>query len=328
MIFVIFSLISIIYIFYLYKNYGEKSQINLKNLRLVLPLFVITAGLIVVFQIDSGIHLKDEYSKLSERNMKIRENIKIIKNNIPILEEQVRNEPNNLRGNIMLGKSYMLINEFSQSAQFFKKAISMKSNDPDLLLDYIFVLKKIDAKKNKTEIINTYEKLIMTDYNDMNTYNMYLNYLFEINDVETTKLVLSKVIENPNIVNKDSYQKALDDLKKNTQITHMVKIKLSEDVISTLQQSKNVFFILRSDKQAPFAVKRMKSAQIVSEILISDNNIMINNTDQLPTEVTLLIKTSNEDFVSTEMKTVYQSDLISLKNSINTEILVDKILIN
>ena len=72
----------------------------------------------------------------------------------------------------------------------------------------------------------------------------------------------------------------------------------------------------------------MKSAQIVSEILISDNNIMINNTDQLPTEVTLLIKTSNEDFVNTEMKTVYQSDLISLKNSNNTEIFVDKVLIN
>ena len=189
-------------------------------------------------------------------------------------------------------------------------------------------LEKLTQKKNKLEIINTYEKLIITNYNDVNAFNMYLNYLFEINDVETTKLVLSKVIENPNIVNKDSYQKALDDLNKNTQITHMVKIKLSEDVISTLQQSKNIFFILRSDKQAPFAVKRMKSAQIVSEILISDNNIMINNTDQLPTEVTLLIKTSNEDFVSTEMKTVYQSDLISLKNYDNTEILVDKILIN
>ena len=55
---------------------------------------------------------------------------------------------------------------------------------------------------------------------------------------------------------------------------------------------------------------------------------MINNTDQLPTEVTLLIKTSNEDFVNTEMKTVYQSELISLKNYNNTEIFVDKILIN
>ena len=72
----------------------------------------------------------------------------------------------------------------------------------------------------------------------------------------------------------------------------------------------------------------MKSAQIVSEILISDNNIMINNSDQLPTKVTLLIKTSNEDFVNTEMKTVYQSDLISLKNYNNTEIFVDKVLIN
>ncbi len=180
MIFVIFSIISIIYIFYLYRNFGERSQINLKNLKLVLLFFVITAGLIVVFQIDSGIHLKDEYSKLSERNMKIRENIKIIKSNIPILEEQVRDEPNNLRGNIMLGKSYMLINEFSQSAQFFKKAISMKSDDSDLLLDYIFVLRKIDAKKNKLEIINTYEKLITTNYDDVNNYNMYLNYLFEI----------------------------------------------------------------------------------------------------------------------------------------------------
>ena len=72
----------------------------------------------------------------------------------------------------------------------------------------------------------------------------------------------------------------------------------------------------------------MKSAQIVSEILISDNNIMINNSDQLPTKVTLLIKTSNEDFVNNEMKTVYQSDLISLKNYNNTEIYVDKVLIN
>ena len=72
----------------------------------------------------------------------------------------------------------------------------------------------------------------------------------------------------------------------------------------------------------------MKSAQIVSEILISDNNIMINNSDQLPTKVTLLIKTSNEDFVNNEMKTVYQSDMISLKNYNNTEIYVDKVLIN
>ena len=87
----------------------------------------------------------------------------------------------------------------------------------------------------------SYEKLITTNYDDVNNYNMYLNYLFEINDVETTKLVLSKVIDYPNIGNKDSYKKALDDLNKNTQISHMVKIKLSKDVISTLQQSKNVF---------------------------------------------------------------------------------------
>ena len=328
MLFLILIIILVIYFILLYRNMGEVAKIDFNNLKIGLSLTFLLLFISIIFINDSDIASMDEYKKISVRHEKIRDNIQMIKNNIPILESQVATDPNNLKGHVMLGKSYMLLNDYLESARSFNNAYNLSNNDPDLLYDYIFVLRKIDAKKNKIILITLFDDLVSTDINNLEYYNLYLNYLFEINDVERTKKVLTNILENPNITKKESYKRALLDLNNNTKDRQMIKINLSNDVIDYLQKSENIFFILRSDESTPIAVKRLSSNEIASSISISDNNVMVNSGKIFPDKIFLLIKTSKEKFVNKDMKTVYESDLISLKDKKSNEIFVGDIIFN
>ncbi len=328
MLYFIFITILVIYFILLYKNIGEITKIDINNVKIGLSLTLLLLLISIIFINDSNIGFMDEYKKISTRHEKIRDNIKMIKNNIPILKTQVSADPTNFKGHVMLGKSYMLLNDYLESARSFSNAYNLSNSDPDLLNDYIFVLRKIDAKKNKTILISLFNDLILTDINNLEFYNLYLNYLFEINDVERTKKILIDIIKNPNITKKESYERALLDLNNNTKERQMIEIKLSDNVIDHLQKSKNIFFILRSDTSTPIAVKRLSSSEIVSSISISDNNVMINNGKNFPDKMFLSIKTSKEKFVNKDMKTVYESDLISLKGERGNEIFIKDIISN
>ena len=328
MIVSIFLLITLLYLYILSRNMGEKTTIDLSKKYIFIPSLIIGLGLIFVYIQDSNYSYMDEYSKISDRNTKIRENIKLIKRNIPLLEAKIEKNPNNYKDHVILGKSYMLLNEFSMSAKSFKIALDMSSSDSEILLDYIFVLRREDSKKNKRKIILAYEKLVDLDDSNTDNYNLYLNYLFESNDADSAKKILRRIISSPNIKDTSQYKIALANLQKNTKSTYRHTVKLSDNVISHLRKYENIFFILRGGEKAPVAVKRLSKNQLASSITISDENIMIKNSASPPNEVFLLIKTSENKFVSKNMRTIYQSDVFSLSETKTSEININDIMLN
>lgn len=52
------------------------------------------------------------------------------------LEQRMQSDPKNLRGWLMLGRSYMMLSRYADAVRAYTKAYELKSDDPDLLTDY------------------------------------------------------------------------------------------------------------------------------------------------------------------------------------------------
>lgn len=80
-----------------------------------------------------------------------------IEANVAALAKKLEENPNDVAGWIMLGRSYSSLEKFSEASAAYKKAIALKSDDADLLADYGFVLAMANGKKlsgEPAEIIN------------------------------------------------------------------------------------------------------------------------------------------------------------------------------
>ncbi len=80
-----------------------------------------------------------------------------IQANVAALAKKLEENPNDVAGWIMLGRSYSSLEKFSEANAAYKKAIELKSDDADLLADYGFVLAMANGKSlsgEPAEIIN------------------------------------------------------------------------------------------------------------------------------------------------------------------------------
>lgn len=80
-----------------------------------------------------------------------------IEANVAALAKKLEENPNDVAGWIMLGRSYSSLNKFSEASAAYKKATALKSDDADLLADYGFVLAMANEKRlsgEPAEIIN------------------------------------------------------------------------------------------------------------------------------------------------------------------------------
>ena len=85
-----------------------------------------------------------------------------IEANVAALAKKLEENPNDVAGWIMLGRSYSSLEKFSEASAAYKKATTLKSDDADLLADYAFVLAMANEKRlsgEPTEIINQALKL-------------------------------------------------------------------------------------------------------------------------------------------------------------------------
>ena len=79
-----------------------------------------------------------------------------IEANVAALAKKLEENPNDVAGWIMLGRSYSSLEKFSEASAAYKKAAALKPNDADLLADYAFVLAMANGKKlsgEPTEIL-------------------------------------------------------------------------------------------------------------------------------------------------------------------------------
>jgi len=212
MIFILIFILTFLYMFFLFKNLGEIKRISINNKPILLILTILFIFMIIVFLGESNIGYIKEYNKISSKHQEIRDNISTIRKNIPSLKQRLNKNPNNFEGWVMLGKSYIIINDLQPAALAYEIAIKLDSSDKTVLQDYITVLRQLDSKNNKDKILQAFDVLISLDESDINSFNMKLNYSIDIHDSNMTKNILKEIIANNNIKDKEPYRVILNEL--------------------------------------------------------------------------------------------------------------------
>ena len=149
---------------------------------------------------------------------------------------------------------------------------------------------------------------------------MKLNYSIEINDATLTKEILNNVVDNNLIKDKAPYIQALKELNSSSN-KFTFEIKLSNKIYKSLKLMPYIFFILKDKVDGPpFSVKKVSSITLGKEIIISSENKMIKGLD-LPKNVTLYIKGSENNYVDDKMLDLFESEALNLLS--NTSYVVD-----
>ena len=315
MIYIVLILISAIYLFLLFQNTLETRKLSVANKPILLSFCLLFFATIVFFIDKSGIQNIKEYNNILSKHQQIRSNILTIKNNIPVLEEKLLNNPDYYEGWVMIAKSYLIINNIRASSEAYARAIDLKSDDREILEEYISSLRQLDSKSNKLKILNTFDQLISLDSSSTSSYNMKLNYAIEINDSTLTKKILKSIVSNPDIKNKEQYTLALSQMLDSS-YSKILDVLLSDDLYTTLQDSANIFFILRKDdSNIPYAVKIINSDDLNTRVEITSNDIMLkNNSMDIPENIFLIIKVNDKALVDDSMQEIYRSESINLNN--------------
>ena len=313
MIYLIIIIIITLYFFLFFKNIGENSKISFRNNKLIMVILFFLLIIGGYFFNNSGIINQKEYSSILNQHYEIRKNISTIKKNIPILLVKLQDEPDYYKGWVMLAKSYIITDQLMESSIAYERALSLEATDPVILEEFISVLIKINPKSNKEKILKYFNELVLFNEDDLNVYNMMLNYSIDINDAELTKSILSDIVSNPEIKDKDQYQSALNQMDKSDIFD--LRVNITQENYSSLIKHNYIFFILKEDgSKFPFAVVKFSNNALPKIFSINSSNKMISDS-MIPKSVRLYIKGSNQPSVNNNMYDIYKSDIIDLSKS-------------
>ena len=209
MIYIFLFFTALIYFFFLIKNSGEESRIKVQNKFIIITSLSLSFLFMIYFFNNSFIQDRDEIQRISQKHEKLRNDIVKIKSNIPSLIEKLERMPDYYIGWVMLARSYQLTGDKISASMAFDKALKIRDDEIDIIQEYIYLLKDLDPKRNKNKITKLFDKIITSNSNNINTYNMLLNYSVEINDIELTRNALEEIINEPDIENQKPYIKAL-----------------------------------------------------------------------------------------------------------------------
>ena len=313
MIYLIVVIIIVLYFYLFFKNIGENTKISFRNNKLIMVILFFLLIIGGYFFNNSGIINQKEYSSILNQHYEIRKNISTIKKNIPILLVKLQDEPDYYKGWVMLAKSYIITDQLMESSIAYERALSLEATDPVILEEFISVLIKINPKSNKEKILKYFNELVLFNEDDLNVYNMMLNYSIDINDAELTKSILSDIVSNPEIKDKDQYQSALNQMDKSDIFD--LRVNITQENYSSLIKHNYIFFILKEDgSKFPFAVVKFSNNALPKIFSINSSNKMISDS-MIPKSVRLYIKGSNQPSVNNNMYDIYKSDIIDLSKS-------------
>jgi Cytochrome c biogenesis factor len=255
MIYIFLFFTALIYFFFLIKNSGEESRIKVQNKFIIITSLSLSFLFMIYFFNNSFIQDRDEIQRISQKHEKLRNDIVKIKSNIPSLIEKLERMPDYYVGWVMLARSYQLTGDKISASIAFDKALKIRDDEIDIIQEYIYLLKDLDPKRNKNKITKLFDKIITSNSNNINTYNMLLNYSVEINDIELTRNTLEKIINETDIENKKPYIDALNQIS--SQSNFGFTVRLSSNWIKSYNQMKHIFIILKENNMPPIAVKRV-----------------------------------------------------------------------
>ncbi|MBS55391.1 MAG: hypothetical protein CMD64_00940 [Gammaproteobacteria bacterium] len=313
MIYIFLFFTALIYFFFLIKNSGEESRIKVQNKFIIITSLSLSFLFMIYFFNNSFIQDRDEIQRISQKHEKLRNDIVKIKSNIPSLIEKLERMPDYYVGWVMLARSYQLTGDKISASIAFDKALKIRDDEIDIIQEYIYLLKDLDPKRNKNKITKLFDKIITSNSNNINTYNMLLNYSVEINDIELTKNTLEKIINETDIENKKPYIDALKQIS--SQSNFGFTVRLSSKWIKSYNQMKHIFIILKEDNMPPIAVKRVLGEDLKESIKLSSDNIMLSTDNIKNKSIRLIIKSGETAMVNDQLIELYKSELFKIKNN-------------
>ena len=126
-----------------------------------------------------------------------------IEANVAALAKKLEENPNDVAGWIMLGRSYNSLGKYSEASAAYEKATALKSDDADLWADYAFNLAMANGKRlagKPTEIIN---KALKLDPENPKALELAGSAAFEAKDfraaIKHWEKLLSRTADDPEI---------------------------------------------------------------------------------------------------------------------------------
>ena len=258
------------------------------------------------------------YKSIYSKNLSVRNNIKTIKDNVPMLESKLLNTPDDFNGWLMLGKSYSILKNYQKASRAYQIAINLRPNNMDAIKEYILVLRSDSETINK-ELIKKYFNIYLASTNDAQGLLDQLSFSFTINDNSLAQKTLNKIIKHPDIKNKIQYKDLLSQLKDNSsEFNSILDIR-----VSTNMNYEGYFFMILKEINVnqPFAIKRISAKQDNILVNFTKNDFMIKENMKIPNKFDFVIKHSNMERFSSENKPVEVfkmtiEDYASVKDSI------------
>ncbi len=313
-----FILIStLVYFFFLTINKTTESQQQNKKIKITLSLIL---SLIIVYVFSNSYDYTNTkaYKNIYSKNLSVRNNIKTIKDNVPMLESKLLNNPDDFNGWLMLGKSYSILKNYQKASRAYQIAINLRPNNMDAIKEYILVLRSDSETINK-ELIKKYFNIYLASTNDAQGLLDQLSFSFTINDNSLAQKTLNKIIKHPDIKNKIQYKDLLSQLKDNSsEFNSILDIR-----VSTNMNYQGYFFMILKEINVnqPFAIKRISANQDNILVNFTKNDFMIKENMKIPNKFDFVIKHSNMERFSSENKPIEVfkmtiEDYASIKDSI------------
>ena len=306
MIYIFISLIIIFYLFILFSISENNKKYKANKLAIIISL-ILSFFLIYFFSLTFDLSNTDEYKKIHSKNLTIRSNIRTIKENIPALESNLSQKPDDFNGWLMLGKSYSILNNYQKASQAYRTAINLRPDNTDAIKEFILVLRS-DSEVINQDLIKKYFTIYYNKTKDYRALIDMLSFSFSINDNKLAQETLEIIIQNPDIKNKEQYNELLTQLRSNLASTNAI-LNLN---VKTKKIYGGFFFMILKEKDAkqPFAIKRLPATKKQYLVKFTSNDFMINSTD-IPNNFHFIIKHSVSEKFSEQNRpvTVYKMDI-------------------
>ena len=313
--FIFISIIMYFFFLTIYKS-GDKQPEN-KKIKIILSIALVSF-IVYIFSISYNPINTKAYKSIHTKNLNVRDNINTIKNNLPMLESKLLNNPDDFNGWLMLGKSYSILKNYQKASSAYQIAIDLRPDNMDAIREYILILRSDSESINK-ELIKKYFDIYLTSTNDAQGLLDQLSFSFAINDNSLAQKTLNKVINHPDIKNKAQYKDLLAQLENNTSDGNSIL-----DInVSTDEVYQGYFFMILKEINVnqPFAIKRISANQNSISITFTKNDFMIKDDIKIPNKFDFVIKHSSVQKFTSENKPIEVfkmtiEDYASIKDSI------------
>lgn len=126
-----------------------------------------------------------------------------IEANVAALAKKLEENPNDVSGWRMLGRSYSSLGKYSEASAAYKKATELRPDDADLLADYAFVLAMANGRKLAGEPTEIIKRGLKLDPENPKILELAGSAAFEANDFQSAikhwEKVLNKAADDPEI---------------------------------------------------------------------------------------------------------------------------------